>query len=203
MADTVEEIREQIYPDFSRKYALALEKADFTYQGIFGEIFPYQKIVNQDGEEVGRVDGKTEFSNFVIEPKTLLNGNIQEPDIYFYKEPPLTMTIPSGIEGYPDYGPFNIDPIDHTGPEETRDKVISKKLLSEIYGNIFSGYTSPVLFSTSEIDFLLQENIILRENIKNIKEILILLASQALATNALGLAAVGAAIDSRLDNVDR
>jgi disulfide oxidoreductase YuzD len=135
------------YSEFSLSYSSALGKADFEYQNITNSIKQYQEIVNLKGEVV---DKETNYGKFVVVNTVLPSGNIQKKDLYFYKEDPLTMTIPSGISGYPNFGPFNIDPIDHTGPD--KNKKIDKNLLSEIYGNIFSGYTSPVLFQFLEVN---------------------------------------------------
>jgi hypothetical protein len=135
------------YLQFSSSYSSALRKADSEYQNITNSIKQYQKIVDKDGNEVRK---ETDSSKFVIVDTPLPNGDVQKKDFYFYKDSPLTLTISSGIEGYPDFGPFSIDPIDHQdGPN--KDKRIDKKLLSEIYGNIFSGYTSPLLFQILEV----------------------------------------------------
>lgn len=142
------------YDAFRTAYSVALSKADFEYQEVIASVKPYQKIVNPIGVKVDKVLDPGEF---VIEDKPLpLSLNIQKATIYFYKKDPLVMTIPSGITGYPDFGPFSIDPIDHigsidpTGPK--KDQTIDKNLLSQIYGNIFSGYTSPVLFQFLEVN---------------------------------------------------
>ncbi len=133
----------ETYLNFRLSYASALRKADFAYQNITNGLVVYQKIVKKDGEEVEKIE---DSGKFVAVDTILSNGNVQLRQLYFYKNPPLSLTISSGIDGYPDYGPFNIDPIDHTGDLETKDTKISKEILSEIYGNIFSGYTSPILF---------------------------------------------------------
>ena len=133
------------YNAFKTAYSVALSKADLKYQEVISSIKPYQKIVNPIGQEVGK-----ELEKFVLEPDLLPSGNTQGKEIYLYKEDPVTMTIPSGISGYPSSGPFSIDPIDHTGPK--KDQTIDKNLLSQIYGNIFSGYTSPVLFQYLEVN---------------------------------------------------
>jgi hypothetical protein len=138
----------KVYSQFRSAYSLALRKADFEYQNVTNTLKQYQKIVDEDGDEVRK---ETDSTKFVVVETPLPNGDIQKPDFYFYKEPPLSMTISSGIEGYPDFGPFNIDPIDHTEGKD-KDKKISRSLLSEIYGNIFSGYTSPVLFQFLEVE---------------------------------------------------
>jgi hypothetical protein len=136
------------YVAFRTAYSSALGKADFEYQEIIAQVKQYQEIVNPIGVVVDKV---LDPSKFVIKDTVLpLSLNIQKATIYFYKEDPVTMTIPSGITGYPDFGPFPIDPIDHTGPK--KDQTIDKNLLSQIYGNIFSGYTSPVLFQFLEVN---------------------------------------------------
>jgi hypothetical protein len=142
------------YDAFRTAYSVALSKADFEYQEVISSVKPYQKIVNPIGVVVKKVLDPGEF---VINPTAVDDTlNIQKATIYFYKEDPVVMTIPSGIQGYPDFGPFSIDPIDHigsidpTGPK--KDQTIDKNLLSQIYGNIFSGYTSPVLFQYLEVN---------------------------------------------------
>ena len=145
------------YDAFRTAYSVALSKADFEYQEVIASVKPYQKIVNPIGVEVDKVLDPGEF---VIEDKPLpLSLNIQKATIYFYKKDPVVMTIPSGITGYPDFGPFNIDPIDHIGLKKDpisglplKDQTIDKNLLSQIYGNIFSGYTSPILFQFLEVN---------------------------------------------------
>ena len=61
---------------------------------------------------------------------------------------------------YPDFGPFDIDPVDHPS-----DKGLSSEKLSAIYGKIVSGYTSPILFKYLEVNFLLDEVSFLRKEI--------------------------------------
>lgn len=171
-----------IYQEFELEYLDALKKADLQYQSIVNSVVPYQKVVNDKGEEVRKI---TDSGEFVIEEKTLPNGNIQKPDYYFFKEKPLTLTIPSGVDGYPDFGPFNIDPIDH--PEDIK---ISSERLSTIYGEIFSGYVTPILFKYLKADFLLhevdrlsKEVVSLKEEVKELKEdVRILQASVAVLT---------------------
>ena len=143
------------YDAFRTAYSVALSKADFEYQEVISSIKPYQKIVNPIGAVVKKV---LDSGEFVIKDTALELSLKQEATIYFYKEDPVVMTIPSGIEGYPPFGPFNIDPIDHIGLKKDpisgrplKDQTIDKKLLSQIYGNIFSGYTSPVLFQYLEV----------------------------------------------------
>ena len=135
------------YDAFRTAYSVALSKADFEYQNITSSLKQYQEIVNSKGDIV---DKEKNPSKFVIVDTVLPSLYIQKKTIYFYKEDPVTMTIPSGIEGYPDLGPFPIDPIDHTGPK--KDQTIDRNLLSQIYGNIFSGYTSPILFQFLEVN---------------------------------------------------
>jgi hypothetical protein len=147
-----------IYERFELEYSNALKKADLEYQGVIASVKAYQKIVNPIGKEVGKAISPK--NDFVLEDKILLNGNTQKPEIYFFKEDPLTLTIPSGIEGYPDFGPFDIDPVDHPS-----DKGLSSEKLSAIYGKIVSGYTSPILFKYLEVNFLLDEVSFLRKEI--------------------------------------
>jgi hypothetical protein len=143
------------YDAFRTAYSVALSKADFEYQEVIASVKPYQKIVNPIGVEVDKV---LDPGKFVIKNKPHpLSLNIQEATIYFYKKDPVVMTIPSGITGYPSSGPFSIDPVDHIGSIDPTDPFkgdqrIDKKLLSQIYGNIFSGYTSPVLFQYLEVN---------------------------------------------------
>ena len=117
-----------IYEKFELEYSNALKKADLEYQEVIASVKPYQKIVNPIGQVVGK---KTE--DFVIKETILENGNTQKKQLYFYKEGDLTLVIPSGIEGYPDFGPFSIDPVDHPG-----DTKLSPEKLSAIYGKIDS-----------------------------------------------------------------
>ena len=145
------------YIAFRTAYSVALSKADFEYQEIIAQVKQYQEIVNPIGVVVDKV---LDPSKFVIKDTVLpLSLNIQKATIYFYKKDPVVMTIPSGIEGYPSFGPFPIDPIDHIGLKKDpisgrplKDQTIDKNLLSQIYGNIFSGYTSPVLFQFLEVN---------------------------------------------------
>jgi hypothetical protein len=148
-----------IYEKFELEYSNALKKADLEYQEVIASVKPYQKIVNPIGQEVGK-----ELKNFVIKPTLLPSGNIQEKNIYFFKEGPLFLTIPSGVEGYPDFGSFDIDPVDH--PE---DQKLSSEKLSAIYGKIVSGYTSPILFRYLEVDFLIHEVDSLRKEVDSLK----------------------------------
>jgi hypothetical protein len=148
-----------IYEKFELEYSNALKKADLEYQSVVSSVTAYQKIVNPAGEEVNK-----ELKNFVIEKTILPSGNTQRQELYFYKEGDLTLTIPSGIEGYPDFGPFSIDPVDHPG-----DTKLSPEKLSAIYGKIVSGYTSPILFKYLEVNFLLDEVSYLRKEVDLLK----------------------------------
>ena len=148
-----------IYERFELEYSNALKKADLEYQEVIASVTPYQEIVNPAGEGAGR-----ELKKFVFEETILENGNTQKKQLYFYKEGDLTLTIPSGIEGYPDFGPFSIDPVDH--PEDTK---LSPEKLSAIYGKIVSGYTSPILFRYLEVDFLIHEVDSLRKEVNLLK----------------------------------
>jgi hypothetical protein len=147
-----------IYERFESEYSNALKKADLEYQEVIASVNSYQKIVNPVGKEVGKAISPD--VEFVLKDKILPNGNTQKSEIYFFKEDPLTLTIPSGIEGYPDFGPFDIDPVDHPS-----DKGLSSEKLSVIYGKIVSGYTSPILFKYLEVNFLLDEVSFLRKEI--------------------------------------
>lgn len=151
-----------IYREFELEYLDALKKADLQYQSIVNSVEPYQKVVNDKEEEVNRI---TDPKEFVVEKKTLPNGNVQTPVYYFFKKEPLTLTIPSGVDGYPDFGPFSIDPIDHP-----TDIKISQERLSTIYGEIFSGYVTPILFKYLKADFLLHEVDRLNEEVTSLKE---------------------------------
>jgi hypothetical protein len=150
-----------IYERFELEYSNALKKADLEYQEIISSVVPYQKIVNPIGQVVEK---KTK--DFVVKETILENGNTQEKQLYFYKEGDLTLVIPSGIEGYPDFGPFDIDPVDHIGDaKHPADTKLSPEKLSAIYGKIVSGYTSPILFKYLEVNFLLDEVSFLRKEI--------------------------------------
>jgi hypothetical protein len=153
-----------LYERFELEYSNALKKADLEYQEVIASVKAYQKIVSPIGEEIGK-----ELKNFVTEEKLVLGGT-QKTEIYFYKEKPLTLTIPSGIEGYPDFGPFDIDPVDHVGDETNpADTKLSSEKLSAIYGKIVSGYTSPILFKYLEVNFLLDEVSYLRKEVDSLK----------------------------------
>jgi hypothetical protein len=147
-----------IYEKFELEYSNALKKADLEYQEVIASVTAYQKIVNDRGREVDKAE-----ENFVLK-ETNVDKGTQEPDIYFYKKEPLTLVIPSGVEGYPDFGPFDIDPVDHPG-----DKGLSSEKLSAIYGKIVSGYTSPILFKYLEVNFLLDEVSYLRKEVDLLK----------------------------------
>jgi hypothetical protein len=152
-----------IYEKFELEYSNALKKADLEYQKVISSVKAYQKI----NKPTGGFD--KEEVNFVVKPTYVGNGT-QETSIYLYKQEPLTLVIPSGIEGYPDFGPFDIDPVDHVGDKtHPADTKLSSEKLSAIYGKIVSGYTSPILFRYLEVDFLIHEVDSLRKEVNLLK----------------------------------
>ena len=179
-----------IYERFELEYSNALKKADLEYQSVISSVTSYQKIVNPAGEEVNK-----ELKKFVIENTILSNGNTQKKELYFYKEGDLTLTIPSGIEGYPDFGPFSIDPVDHPG-----DTKLSPEKLSAIYGKIVSGYTSPILFKYLEVDFLLHEVDYLKGEVKNLRKDVNILKAELAALTA-GISSVPNAVENTVDKI--
>ena len=191
-----------IYEKFEFEYSNALKKADLEYQSVVSSVSAYQKIVNPAGKQVGKEPSDSKKSaNFVLDNTILPSGNTQEKELYLYKVGDLTLTIPSGIEGYPDFGPFSIDPVDHVGDEKNpADTKLSSEKLSAIYGKIVSGYTSPILFKYLEVDFLLHEVDYLKGEVKNLRKDVNILKAELAALTA-GISAVPNAVENTVDKI--
>jgi len=133
----------QAYKSYSLKIADAAKKIDLEYSRIQGDVKQYQVVVGTLGTEVEKI-----FDNnkFVFEDTAVVNGT-QKKEFYFEKVGDKTMTIPSGIDGYPDYGPFDIDPV-YNKNDDFKNRKIDQEKLAQIYGHLYSGYMSPLNFNS-------------------------------------------------------
>ena len=133
----------QSYRAYTLQMAEAAKKVELEYGRIQSEVKQYQVVIGALGLEVEKI-----FDNnkFVFEDTKVANGT-QKKEFYFEKTGDKTMIIPSGIEGYPDYGPFDIDPV-YNKDDDFKNRKVDQEKLAQIYGHLFSGYTSPITFNS-------------------------------------------------------
>lgn len=133
----------QAYKSYTFQISEAAKKVELEYSRIQSEVKQYQIVVGALGSEVEKI-----FDNnkFVFQDTEVSNGT-QKKEFYFEKTGDKTMTIPSGIEGYPDYGPFDIDPV-YNKDDDFKNRKVDQEKLAQIYGHLFSGYTSPITFNS-------------------------------------------------------